>query len=239
MLLGEVDEALVGLAARGSACRHVGIVGPQQLAVRLMKHDVLELVEVGLPAASFGEVVAHHVGAQELRERGVGWVARVGHQHRVAGVHEGQRGVQDAFLGADEGLDLCLGVEGDVVPTLVERGHGRAQFGYADGGLVAVGIGLAGFFTKHVNGALRGWHVGAADGEGDDVLALGVQLCHLLQLAAEVVFLDVCQSVGRLECVHHILSELCVMNCQIVNCPIVQLLVFLTEIPLLVGSGTL
>ena len=53
-------------------------------------------------------------------------------------------------------------------------------------------------FAQHIDGLLRRRQVGAADSQADDVLALCIHLCHLLQLPAEVVFADARQAVGRL-----------------------------------------
>ena len=97
--------------------------------------------------------------------------------------------MEDAFLGADERLNLGLGIQLHAVPFLIECSHGLAQLGCSHRGLVAVGIGIAGHLTEFVDGTLRGGHVRTADGEAHDVAAFGIELCNFLQFAAEVVFL--------------------------------------------------
>ena len=97
--------------------------------------------------------------------------------------------MQDALLRTDERQHLLRGVEVNVVETLVEACHRLTQLRRAHRGLIAVGIGLTGHLAQLLYGLLRRRHVGTADSQADDILALGVELCHLLQLAAEVIFL--------------------------------------------------
>ena len=187
VLLGKRHQTLVGLATGTATCRHVGIVGPHQLDAREV--HLLQLIEVGLPAVVLAQVIVHNLGTQNLAERRVCGIARIRHQDAVARIDEGQRRVQDALLGADERQHLALGIEVDVVPALVETSHGLAQLWRTHCGLVAVGTWLVSHLAQLLDGLWRRWHVGRANGQRDDVLTLGVHLCHLLQLTTEVVFL--------------------------------------------------
>ena len=185
-----LHQTLVGGALRTTARRHVGIVRPQQPTLqRLTAQQFLQLVEVGLPAVVLLQIVIDDIGSQQFRERGVGGITRIGHQHRVAGIDERQRDMQDALLGTYQRQQLALVVEVNIVPTLVESCHRLTQFGSSLRGLIAVGIGLASHLTELLDGLLRRRHIGTSNGKADDVLTLGIQLCHLFQLTAEIVFL--------------------------------------------------
>ena len=96
--------------------------------------------------------------------------------------------MQYALLRANEWQQLALGIEGDAVPPLIEACHGLAQLGRALCGLITVSRGVVGHLAQLVNGLLRRWHVGAAYGQADNVLALGIEPGHLLQLPTKVVF---------------------------------------------------
>ena len=183
----EVHQSLVGLHQRRSSCRHVRVVGPHEFHPREV--HCLQLLEVRLPLLVLAQVVVHHLSTENLAQRGVCGISRVRHQHLVAGVYEGESGVQYALLGAYERLNLRCGVESDAVETLVEARHGLSQLGCSHRGLVAVCRRLLRHLAQAVDGLLRRRHVGAAYGEAYDVLALGVHLRHLLQFTAEIVFL--------------------------------------------------
>ena len=201
MLLGEGHQLFVSLAAGIASSGHVGIVGPHQFHAAQV--HALQFLEVGLPAVIFAQVVVYHLGTQYLAQRGVGGVARVGHQYLLAGVDKGERHMQDAFLRPDERLDLRLRIEGHAIPPLVEVCHRLTQFGRTHGGLVTVGIGIVGHFAEFLDGLLGWGHVGTADSETDDVFALGIELCHFLEFAAEIVFADFLQAVSRLDWIVH------------------------------------
>ena len=124
-------------------------------------------------------------------------VAGVRDEDFVAGVDEGERDVEDALFRADEGLYLAGRVELHAVPSPVELRHCLTEFGNAYGGLIAVCRGLACFLAERLDGLRRWWHVGASDGEADDVFPLCVHSSHLLELAAEVVLFHVGQPVCR------------------------------------------
>ena len=97
--------------------------------------------------------------------------------------------MQNTFLRTDERQHLGLGVELDVVPATVELGHRLAQLGRTHRGLIAVSVRLVGHLAQFLDGLWRGRHVGTANGQRDDVLALGIHLSHLLEFATEVVLL--------------------------------------------------
>ena len=92
----EINKTLVGLHAGITTCGHVGIVGPHELY--LGEVHLLQLFEVRLPSVVLHEVVVHHLGAENLAQRGVGGIAGVGHEHLLAGVNEGEGYMQYALL---------------------------------------------------------------------------------------------------------------------------------------------
>ena len=107
--------------------------------------------------------------------------------------------MQDAFLAAYERLNFAARIEVDTIPAFVEFTHCPAQFGDAYGGLIPVSCGLLGFLAECFDCLGRGRHIGASDGEADDVFPFGVHCCHFFQFATEVILCDVGQSVGRLD----------------------------------------
>ena len=97
--------------------------------------------------------------------------------------------MQDALLGTNQRQHLALGIQIDIVPTLVKTGHSLAQLRCTLCGLIAMGTRLMSHLAQFVDGLLRGWHIGTANGQTDNILALGIHLCHLFQFATEVVLL--------------------------------------------------
>ena len=188
VLLGEGDELLEGLHARVAARGHVRIVGPHHLHARQV--HALELVEVGLPPVVLTEVIVDDLRAEDLVHSRISGIAGIGDEHFVAGVAEGEGDIHDTLLGADDGLDLGHGIHRHAIDALVEACHGAVELRQAARGLIAVGMGGVRHLAELVDGLLRRRHVGRADGEGDDVLTLGIELHHFFQLTAEIVFLD-------------------------------------------------
>ena len=154
-----------------------------------MLHYLLKLTEVRLPAVMFLQVVGHRHSSEDLAQRGVRRIARVRYQHVVARIDEGQRDMQDAFFRAYQRQYLRLWVEVYVVPAFVEVGHGLTQLWRSLCGLIAVSRRIVSHLAEFLYRLLRRWHIGTADSQADDVLALGIELSHLLQFAAEIVFL--------------------------------------------------
>ena len=56
--------------------------------------------------------------------------------------------MQDTFFRANEWQYLGLGIEIDIIPTLIETTHGLAKFWRALCRLIAVGIGLTGYLAE-------------------------------------------------------------------------------------------
>ena len=197
VLFGKGNQPLVGLHACRTACGHIGIVGPHQLYAREV--HLLKSFKVGLPSVVLQKIVVNHLRTEDFRKRSIGGIAGIGNQHFVAGIDKGQRGVENTFFGTNQGLNLSIGVQFHAIPFLIECGHGLTQFGCSHGGLVAVGIGIGCHLAEFVDGALRGRHVGTADGKTDNVETLGVELSHFFKFAAEVVFLYERQPLGWLD----------------------------------------
>ena len=192
--LREVHQFFVGFATRVGTRGHVRIIAPKDFHARQV--HLFQGIEIRLPSVFGQQVVVGDLLPEQFAERGVGGIAGVGHQHPVAGIGEGERHVQDAFLGADERLDFAVRVQVHAVPAFVECGHGAAQFRDAHGGLVAMRVGLVCFFTQCLDGLRRRGHVGASDSQADDVLAFRVHASHFFELHREVVFFHGGQPVG-------------------------------------------
>ncbi len=127
------------------------------------------------------QVIIGDLLAEDFAERRVGGVSRIGHQHAVARIGQGQRDVEYAFLGADKRLYFAGRVQIHVVPPFVEIGHGPAQFGDARCGLVAVCVCMSGFFAQRFYGLGRRGHVRTSDSQADNVLTFGVHACHFFE----------------------------------------------------------
>ena len=97
--------------------------------------------------------------------------------------------MQDTFLGTYQRQYFLLRVEVNIIPPLVEPCHGFTQLRCTHRRLIAVGIGLPCHLTQFLNGLFRGRHVRTANGQTDNILALSIQLRHLLQLTTEIIFL--------------------------------------------------
>ena len=178
VILGKLHQAFVGFTLGTASRRHVGIIGPHQFHSREV--HLLQLLEVGLPTVVLAQIVVHDIRTEDLRERGVGGVAGIGHQHAIPRIHEGQRHVEDTLLRADQRQHLGLPIQIYIVPTLVEESHRLAQFGCSHRHLIAMGIGVVSHLTEFFHRLGRRGHIGTADRKTDNVLTLGVHLGHLL-----------------------------------------------------------
>ena len=104
---------------------------------------------------------------------GVDRVARVRHQHDVAGRGDRHREVGEPLLGAEGGDHLGLGVELHPEAAGVVAGLGAAQAGDALGRRIAVGARAAHGLDELLDDMRGRVHVGVAHAEVDDVHALG------------------------------------------------------------------
>ena len=188
VLLGESHEFLKGLHPCIATCRHVRIVGPHHLHV--CEIHTLELIEVGLPSVVFTEVIVDDLCTEDLVHCCISRITRIRDKHLVTGVAESKRDVHDTFLRTNDRLNLRHGVYFHAISTLVEACHSLVELRQSARRLIAVCIGVVSHLTELVNGLLRRRHVGRADGEGDDVLTLGIEFCYFFQFTAEIVFLD-------------------------------------------------
>ena len=196
----EIHQLLVRLAPGGGSGGHVGIVAPKEFDSRQV--HPFEGLKVGLPAMLGQKVIIAHLATQQAREGGVRGVTRVGHQHALTWIDQSEGHMKDALLRTNEGLNLGERVEGYAVPARVKLGHCLAQLWDAASRLIAVGIGATGFATQGLDGSVRGWLVGTANGQTDDVHALRVELGHLLEFAREVVFRDGGKTLGGRNRIH-------------------------------------
>ena len=117
MLLGKLHQSFVGLHLRSATSRHIGIVGPKQTGLGGQspcsshrgdspRDNFFQLVEIGLPAIVLTQVVIHDIGTQNLRQRSIGRIARIGYQHAVARIDESQRDMQDTLFRANQWQQL-------------------------------------------------------------------------------------------------------------------------------------
>ena len=196
-LPSEAHQALESAVLCRCTGGHVGIVDPKEPDIGGVHR--FKGSKVGLPVVFGKQIVMDHFGTEHPGERCVGGVAGIGHKHFFAGIDEGECDVKDAFFRTDERLDFLSRIEVYLKPALVETRHGLAKFGNAAGGLVAVGGGLLCHGTQCFDGPGRRRTVGAADGEIDDVSALGIESGHFFEFAREVVFLHQLESLSGLD----------------------------------------
>ncbi len=104
---------------------------------------------------------------------GVDRVGGVGDEHDVAGGGDRHGEVGEAFLGAEGGDDLGLGIELHAEAAGVVAGLSAAEAGYSLGGGVPVGPGAPDGFHKLFNDMAGCIHVRITHAEVDDVHALG------------------------------------------------------------------
>ena len=174
----------------------VGVVHPNDLG---LAGDVFgNRAEVGEPAVLLLQRQPVRLAAGEHRPNGVDRVGGIGHEGDIAGVDQAEGHVADALFRADQGQHFRVAVEGDAEPLAVPVGDGLAQLGKALRLRVAVVGRLVRRRVQGVEDALRGGQVGVADGEGDDVDALGALLVDLLADLDEEVRRKLFDAVGEL-----------------------------------------
>ena len=184
------DDGREAVRIRRLAGGHVGIVEPQEangaaLCFRLGGED-LERGGLGVVAVGLGQGVGHRVAAGEAGGRGVGRVAGVGHEGRVARIEVGEREEATSLLAAEQWDDaLHRHLHAKIAAQVV--GHGRGQLGNAAVGLVTEAPLLSCPAAHGVDDAVGGRQVGTAHAEVDDVLPLGHATADFRQLAREVV----------------------------------------------------
>ena len=126
------------------------------------------------------------IGAARHQEaEGVDRIARIGHQHDVARRGDRLRDVGEAFLGAERGDDLGVGIELHAEAALVIGGLRAAQAGNAARGRIAVGARLAQRLLQLLDDMRGRRQIRIAHAEVDDVGAriAGARLgpVHLLE----------------------------------------------------------
>ncbi len=170
MLARERDHVLVEIELGGAGGRVRRIAEHQRDRLRgRMDHRALERIEE--VRARLARHRADGAAGHEEAE-GVDRVARVRHQHEVAGRRDGLRHVGEAFLGAERGDDLLLGIELHAEAAAVIGRLRLAQARDAARGRIAVGARLADGLLQLVDDVLRRRQVRIAHAEIDDVGAL-------------------------------------------------------------------
>ena len=128
--------------------------------------------------------MADHAARHDEAEL-VDGIGGVGHQDHVAGRGDGLRHIGEAFLGAERGDDLGLGVELHAKAARVIGALRPAQPLDAARRRIAVGAGIAHRLDQLLHDMRRGRHVGIAHAEIDDVVAsragLRLELVDLLK----------------------------------------------------------
>ena len=93
---GKIHQPLIGLHLCVGSCRHVGVVGPHQFNTAHV--HAFQFFKVRLPTVFRLQVVVNHLATQQPRQRRVGGIAGIRHEHLVAGITQRQRHVQYALL---------------------------------------------------------------------------------------------------------------------------------------------
>ena len=181
----ELDRLLEELVGRGGGGRIVGVVQPEQLgALADVGRNGGEVRQPGVPGRQRQHVglAVGHDGA-----RRVGRVPRVGGEHHLPRVDEGEGRVADAVLGAQRRQDLPLRVELHSEAVAVPVGDRRPQCGQPEVGRIAVVGGIRRRLLERADDSRRGRQVGVADAEADHVHARGLLGLHLpVDLGEEV-----------------------------------------------------
>ena len=129
-------------------------------------HGALERMEIGL--VRLGRHRADHAARHQEAER-VDRVARVRAEHDVTRRRDRLRDVGEAFLGAQGGDHLGVGIELHAEAAAIVRRLRLAQAGNSAGGRIAVGARLADDLLELVDHMLRRRQVRIAHAEVDDV----------------------------------------------------------------------
>jgi hypothetical protein len=111
------------------------------------------------------------IRARDHRPVDVDRVARIGHQHGVAGVERRERQVGDALLGADGDDRLRIGIQIDVVARLVPVADRASQPHDALRYRIAVGVGTLHALDQLFHDVPRRRLIRIAHAEVDDVFA--------------------------------------------------------------------
>ena len=80
---------------------HMWTIDPHQS--NLCTVNAFKLLKVWLPMVIFLEIVKYCFSFYQSRDRGIGWVARIGHQYLVTRVEECHRNVHNPFFGSQQG----------------------------------------------------------------------------------------------------------------------------------------
>ena len=107
--------------------------------------------------------------ARHQEAEGVDRIARIGHEHDIAGRGDRLRDIGEAFLGAERRDDLGVGIELHAETARVIAGLGAAQPGNALGGRIAVGARLAERLLQLLDDMRRRRQVRIAHAEIDDI----------------------------------------------------------------------
>ena len=167
MLLGEGDEVAIEIERgdAGGRVRRIADDDGDRLRDRVVDRPLERREESGRGLARHrADDAARHEEAE-----GVDRVARIRHQHHVAGRRDRLRHVGEALLGAEGGDHLRVGIELHAETALVIAGLGPAQPGDALRGRVAVGARLAGGLAQLGDHVRRRREVRVAHAEVDDV----------------------------------------------------------------------
>jgi hypothetical protein len=169
VLARHLDELLEEAEIHALRGRVAGKVHDQHLRLGIRAADrLVELIE---------EVRARHhwhvadVCPRDHRPVDMDRIARIGHQHDIAGVESREREMGEAFLGADGDDRFAVRIEIDVVTGLVPVADGAPQPRNALGNRVAMRVGTLHRLDQLLHDVRRRGLVGIAHRQIDDVLA--------------------------------------------------------------------
>ena len=185
VLTRELDHALEEVLAGRRRSRVVRIVQKHQLG--LARHVFRNGLEVWQVVVELRQ--RHYVrhAACKAGPYRIDWIPGARHQDHVAGVHEGQRHVADAFLRANQREDLVGRIERDVEAPLVPVGDRLPEAQHPLVGRILVVLRIAHRLPHLLDDRRGGRQVRIADAQIDDVHPAGDGfLLHLIDRGEQI-----------------------------------------------------
>jgi hypothetical protein len=173
MASGEGHHLAEELERGGRRRRVVRIIQVHHAHAGAALHDGLELFEVGEKTVLLAQREWERQAAHQMHGRGVDGVARIGHEHPLAGIHEGEREVGDALLGADQREDFALGLYAHAEASLEEPRGRAAELDHAPVRRILVVGRIARSALDGLQDERGRREVRIADAERDQLAALG------------------------------------------------------------------
>ena len=174
VLPGEVHHPHEEVAVHAERRRVVREGQDQELGLR--PSQPRRLLEPGEEVVTRDQGHRAQVAVGDDHRVGVDRIGRVGDEHPVPRLEDGEGQMGQALLGADRGDRLGFGIELHAVPLAVPGGDGLAQPGDPPGRRVAVVARVPGRLTELVDDVLGRALIRIPHAQVDDVLTLGPRL---------------------------------------------------------------